>query len=291
MHWLFGSLLRAWKNLRMHLAFVDDSTQKKPSRPGFKGQLVAAGALCVPADNVHALSETLDQVCVHYGFPLGEEFKWSPGRQCWMHGNLIDQTRQQFFKDIIEQLTLADAFGTVVLEDDGRNTATSCSTAQQDVIVMLIERIANRLRDKHDTGVIVADRPGGDRRSEDAFIADCLETLTSGTDYVQPDCVAFVVAGDSKTIRLLQTADLLTSCLTAYVGGEKKYSPDVAKMLMPLLADSLGRKGGYGVKIHPDFSFGNLYHWLFQDEYLWKSGTGSPLPLKGYPYANGPDVA
>jgi hypothetical protein len=275
----------------MYLAFVDDATQK-PTRPGFNGKLIAAGALCVPADGARALGASLSQLCDRYGFPAGEEFKWSPGRECWMRSNLVEDKRQQFYLEVVQQLVSVEAFGTVVLEDDGRNPATSGLTAQQDVVVMLLERIANRLKDRRETGLVVADRPGGGRKDEDAFLAECLQNLEEGTDYVKHNEIAFVVAADSRMVRLLQAADLLTSCITAYVAGEKNYSPAIAKELVALLAgDIFGRRGGYGVKIHPDFTFSNLYYWLFGDEDFWKYNTGTPMPIKGRQYAESPDVA
>lgn len=59
----------------MDLILVDDSKQRKPSRPGM-GDLVAVGGLRVPSGSVKALMPTLDETCTEYGFPsCKDEFK------------------------------------------------------------------------------------------------------------------------------------------------------------------------------------------------------------------------
>lgn len=69
----------------MDLIFVDDSKQSagKISRPGM-GSLVAVGGFHLPGPSVRDLSRELDEICETYGFPAGEEFKWSPNRGSWM---------------------------------------------------------------------------------------------------------------------------------------------------------------------------------------------------------------
>lgn len=275
----------------MYVALVDDSTHKKPSRPGVMGTLVGAGAICVPGDVVKDAEAALEAACATFGFPQGEEFKWSPHRKSWMYQNLRDDDRTAFFTQVIAHLHKAGAFGMVVLEDAGRNPANWSLSAEQDVIVLLLERIANRLKERQDTGLLIFDRPGGNRAQEDAFLGSCIDALRTGTAFVQHNEIALVVASDSQAIRLLQAADLLTSCITAYVAGERTYSPPVAEALKAILVRSMGRYGGYGVKIHPDYSFGNLYHWLFGDTDLFKGNVGRPMPIAGRQYAASPHEA
>jgi hypothetical protein len=47
-----------------------------------------------------------------------------------------------------------------------------------------------------------------------------------------------------------------------------------------------GRIGGIGLKIHPDFKYANLYHWLVGNTHFHRGSTGFPMPLKGYRYFN-----
>ena len=60
----------------MHLVFVDDAEQTKPTRADMR-PLVATGGIVVPIDRAGWLEAELDATCARYGFPEGEEFKWS----------------------------------------------------------------------------------------------------------------------------------------------------------------------------------------------------------------------
>ena len=77
----------------MQFIFADDSRQLHPSRRDMR-PFVAIGGVHVAANVVRPLSAALDRLCVERGFPLGEEFKWSPRRNTWMHSNLHDDDRR-----------------------------------------------------------------------------------------------------------------------------------------------------------------------------------------------------
>jgi hypothetical protein len=95
------------------------------------------------------------------------------------------------------------------------------------------------------------------------------------------------LTGDSKNTRLLQLADLIVGCTLAYVSGEDEYSPPLFEgQIKGMLREEGGRIGGVGLKLHPDFSYANLYHWLLDDESFWKNMIGQALPMKGWPYVN-----
>jgi hypothetical protein len=273
----------------MHLVFVDDAKQK-PSRPGM-GQLVAAGALMVPDESVRTLETALSKACTEHGFPEGEEFKWSPRRDTWMYRELVEDRRESFLRKVMAHLAAVDAVALVVIVDATRGPANKNLTAEQDTIVLLLERIATQLKEMGSQGVVIADRPGGGRKDENIFLAECLQTITTGTRYVQPDEICLVLSTDSKHVRLLQAADAITSCTTAYVAGEGQFSPDVMDSVKPLFARGQNRVGGYGVKLHPDFCFVNLYHWLFGDSHHVRYPLAVPLPLRSRPYSLGPDEA
>jgi hypothetical protein len=65
------------------------------------------------------------------------------------------------------------------------------------------------------------------------------------------------------------------------VAGEAKFSPAIFEDgILPLLRTDSGCKGGRGLKIHPDFRYGNLYHWLLHDSHLVRYQSGISLPSK-----------
>lgn len=274
----------------MDLFFADDAGQRNPSRPGM-GPLVAIGGIHVPSQGVRDLEREIDDICVNEcGFPPGEEFKWSPGPNLWMHNHLVEDEREEFF---IRVLTLARDSGVtaaIVVEDASRGRATDAQTAEEDVVRLFLERVQRELEKAGTEGVIIVDRPSGGRRDEDKFLAHCLETLQGGTNYVKPDRIALnVVSTPSKLIRLLQVADVITSCTVATVGGENRFSPPIFEAIKPLLQNDGERIGGFGLKIHPDYVYANLYHWLVEDTLFVKNLMGSLMPLLDRPYSAGPN--
>ncbi|MBI3953269.1 MAG: DUF3800 domain-containing protein [Chloroflexi bacterium] len=278
-------------SLATDLFFVDDSRQRKPSRPGMSN-VVAVGCVHVPSGAANALRAQIDELCKDYSFPAGEPFKYSPGPDLWMHDNLVRGKRAEFF---IELLRLAKANGTkaiVVAEDSSGRTATpGAKTPELDVVKLLLERINIQAQNKTVAASVMFSRAGGDRKAEDQFVADCIETIQSGTDYVRDfSRIVSMASLSPKNDRLLQLADVVTSCTTAIVSGEKQFSP----LIFPSVRDILHkatRIGGVGLKIHPDYKYANLYHWLVEDEWFQKAGLGVKLPLPDRPYATSPDSA
>jgi hypothetical protein len=275
------------------LILVDDSKQadKNIARPGM-GSLVAVGGVHIPSDSIRTLARMLDEICEDYGFPsLQDEFKWSPSRNSWMREHLRGDERHDFYVSCLNAAADQEAQACVVIEDASRrSTANRRDDHEQDVVKVFLERSHNHLDGTETEAIIVADHPSGGRPAEAAFAADCLETLRDGTPYGNLERVALVLTEDSKNTRLLQLADLIVGCSVAYVGGEKTYSPDLFENhIRGLLrrADD-GRIGGFGLKLHPDITYVNLYHWLLGDTHFHKYGVGNPLPLENHPYVNGP---
>jgi hypothetical protein len=276
----------------VQFVFVDDSKQAKPSRDGM-GRLYALGGVWVADDKVLDLERMLEAICQSAGFPSrADEFKWSPGRDLWMRDNLKDAARQQLFERVIDALTDAQVVVNICMVDGTRGAANFGADPEEDVTRLYIERVNNRLQSRGQHGVIIADRPTGGRKEEDDFIAECADLLVNGTVYVKPDRIAFnVLTADSKMVRLLQAADLITGCSLARLAGEKTWSPSLFARMLPLYFTDSGRRGGVSAKLHPDLLFGNLYHWVFEDTHIWKRGTGYPMPHATLPYAMDPDVA
>lgn len=274
----------------MELFFLDDTRQNTPSRNGM-GPLVAVGGIRISGTNVGALEKAIDSLCLNnYGFPPGEEFKWSPGRELWMWENLVDPQRKKFFLEVLELIETAQGVVTVVIEDTNYARATDAETPEMDVTRMYLERASSQCQSNPAEGLVITDRSGSRHAEEDKFLRGCLEILQSTIGYVRPDSIALnVVSTPSKFIRLIQAADLVTGCTVAAVGGEDIYSPPIMSKLKTLFHRELGRIGGVGVKIHPDFRYGNLYHWVFGDTSFVRYPTGWPLPRADYPYFSSPN--
>jgi Protein of unknown function (DUF3800) len=268
---------------------VDDSEQSRPSRSGM-GPLVAAGGVLVPSEAVRGLERSLAALCDETGFPAGEEFKWSPGRNQWMYSNLKFEAREQFFLRALRLAQDAGCKAIVCVEDTERAMASRRSAShREDVVTLLLERADNLLRERNAPGVVIVDRPSGNRAAEVAYLARHLELINTGTAYTTLRQLSLVVATQSRLVRLLQLADLVVSSTLQRVAGEERFSPNVFEGIKPLLRRELGRVGGVGLKIHPDFRYANLYHWLCGDELLLRYPEGVELPIPARPYAGGPD--
>jgi hypothetical protein len=265
----------------MLLTFADDSRQRTPFRHGM-GQLVAVGGIHVPRAAETPLTAALDQLCVDTGFPLGDEFKWSPRRNSWMYGDLKAEQRQAFFQTA---LTIAASFSvtaTVVIADTQyRRALRTSSCAEQDVTTMFLERVDNTLGTAGTTGTVFFDQPGGNRRTEERFVAECMATITTGTAYAGLKHITDVATASSHQLRLLQLADVVTSCTVSRFAGEATWSGPIFTFIKPLLRSEGSRIGGVGVKVHPDFVYRNLYYWVLGDTAFWKWSAGVELPCPG----------
>jgi hypothetical protein len=206
-----------------------------------------------------------------------------------MGKNLVGEARRLFFLSVLEVVRKANVEAIVVLEDTESSTATGCDTPQEDVVLMFLERIATRLRETQSQGVVLTDRPGGGRSQEDDFLEGCANAVQSGTRFVDlKDVVLGVYSAPSNLSHLLQAADLVTGCTAALVAGESRFAPAVFPDVKPLFPRRLGRIGGLSLKIHPDFRYCNLYHWLAGDMYFVRYPFGQPMPIEGRPYFSGP---
>jgi len=273
----------------MDFVFADDAQQKQPSRPGM-GPLVAVGGICVPGEAVGKLEGKIEALCADYGFPAHEEFKRSPGWHLWMHSNLGEEERQRFFIQVLNLAQDSGARAIVVIEDANCPMATDATSPEMDITRLFLERVQKLLGKRNTDGIVIVPRPSRDA-AEDKFLAGCVETLQSGTDYVKPEHIALnVLSARPKFTRLLQVADVVTSCTTAAVSSEDRFSPVIFAPVKRLLAKEGDRTGGVGLMLHPYFMYANLYHWLVGDTHLWMSGTRFTLPLACYPYSSDPNT-
>lgn len=269
----------------MWLVYADDSRQRRPSRTGM-GALVAAGGVLVPEGEAMSLRGALGLRCAEAGFGDRDPFKWSPGRELWMHHHLVGEERRKFFAGVLADAAAHGIEAIVVVEDTTYAVAAGRETHEQDAVVLLLERVNRSLRRLEARGVVFADRPGGGRHEEEAFLASCLETLVAGTAFMTFDCVAAIATSISRLDRLAQLADLVTAATTSAVAGYMREDTAVLGEMLPLFRRGHARVGGSAVKIHPDMRYVNLYHWLFGDpEYLRVGRLGFTLPSPRHPYA------
>jgi hypothetical protein len=198
----------------------------------------------------------------------------------WMRENLIEERREQFFNDALKLAAQHGAAGLVTVSDATKGLATGqAKTPEMDVLIMTLERFDLALG--QDVGMVIAARPSGGRTDEDKFLVQCAEAITAGTSYVTFKKMATtVVTMPSANSRLLQLADLVASITTAVVAGHKEFAGKLFPTIRPMLRTYKGSVGGIGLKIHPDFSYANLYHWLLGD----KNFRNSPLPIANRPF-------
>ena len=273
----------------MYFVFADDAKQN-PSREGM-GPLVSAGAILVGGEHLRRLETRLEGICEEHGFPVDDplrsEFKWSPGRELWMYSGLSDGERDHFFLDVIHHLAGGGVKALVAIVDKNHPVANISEigsvppTYEIDATRLLFERVNRFLSEADDQAVVINDRPSGNSRieEENKFLANALETWRKGTSFVRFNRIAInLLCTQSRFVRLLQCADLITSCVTAYVAGEKVWSPRIFAALKPLLYSKDGRIGGFGLKIYPN-KHRNLYHWLLGDAYYHAGGEIYALPF------------
>jgi len=207
-----------------------------------------------------------------------------------MRENIKEEIRVNFYNELFEISSAYKATAIVVASDLDCNLAdSSAENHNQDVTTMFLERANQLFNSFNRDGAVIIDKPGGGHKEEREFISNCLETLEKGTDYVKFDSIPLpVMTADSKHIRLLQLADVITSCSIARIAGENRYSPEIFELIKPLFREDYGRKGGIGLKIHPDMRYQNLYHWLLGDDFIKRGINGDPLPKEGLLYFNDP---
>jgi hypothetical protein len=273
----------------MQLLFLDDAAQKTISRERV-GALQAVGGISIEAAAARDLQRALDDFChKEVGFPEREPFKWSPNEGHWMRKNLIGEERTAFFKHVLELAGSAGAVGLVHINDTTKSMATKAAKDHEmDVLLRALERFNLSIR--NGLGMVIVARPSGGRKDEDAFLAECAEVVSAGTSYATfSNLATSIVTMPFHNSRLLQIADLVASISTAMVAGHTTFAGPVFPAVKSILRKDMGRIGGVGLKIHPDFCYLNLYHWLLGDSYYKRGSGGYPLPAEKYPFASNPD--
>lgn len=273
----------------MKIYFADDSRHNKNITRKGMGAIIAIGGICIESNKLSSIEKEIESICQKVGFPPNEAFKWSTSSDMWMRKNLLGDDRINFFTEILSCAKKYKVEGLVVIEDAECKTASGSTSVEHDAMTLFLERVEWHLGSTNSEGIVILSKPSGGGSDENKVLAECMKTLEEGTKYAELKRIALnVLTAPSKQIRLLQVADLITSCTTAHVAGHTKLSPFIfPKVKELLLRDYSDRIGGIGVKIHPDFKYANLYHWLLGDKYIMKHGTGHQLPLKGFLFYDG----
>lgn len=275
----------------MQLIFLDDSKQESPTRQK-AGPLIALGGLAIDSEILTSLNSKIDAVCVRFGFPENEPFKWSPGKDLWMHKGLIGEKRALFIDEILALSFEFKVTGFFVSVDTKTAYADKKSKSnQEDVFHLTIERIENYLVERNSSGIIIIDRTTGDTRSEERFLGNLIEKTSIGTSFVRPKQIAIpILSCPSRLCRPLQLADIFTSSTLARIAGENKYSPPVVNKLKAMLYSRHGRIGGFGAKLHPARKYANLYHWVFGDSDIWHNSRSHVAPHPGIAFSSSESV-
>jgi len=274
----------------MQLLFLDDAAQRKPSRQRL-GPVVAVGGISIEVAAARELENALNDFCHNeVGFPNREPFKWSPAKDHWMRTNLVGADRVRFITDVLSLAANHGAVALVNVSDTTKQLATkSADKHEMDVLVMALERFNYSI--KNDLGMVIVARPSGGRNDEDAFLSDCAELVSVGTSYASFEKLATnILTMPFNNSRVLQVADLVVSITTAMVAGHTEFASPVFEPVRKILRSDLERIGGVGVKIHPDYLYRNLYHWLLGDEFYKRGNVGVPLPDRKFPFRDSPDI-
>ncbi|MBM1813797.1 hypothetical protein JQW92_01860 [Sulfitobacter pseudonitzschiae] len=251
------------------------------------GSLIGVGGLIVNADNLAATEKSLETLCTaDFSFPEGEVFKWSPAKTDWYRNNIVGVQRKDFIERVFEILAMNDAKAVVAICDETKGKAnTSSSSHEMDVLLLSLERFHTSLGDE--TGFVFVAKPSGGTKDENKFLAECIEHKSVGTDFVKFTKIAHnIVSVPTAHSRVLQAADLIISISTAMASGNTTYAGDHFSKLKPLfLTDRRGLIGGTGFKLHPSYSYKNLYHWVLEEEFWADGSSGFPFPDASRPYS------
>jgi len=256
----------------MDIFFADDSVQT-----GFRkgqGKLVGFGGIFVKETELRGLSDDVDAIAKRYGIPAGVELKWSPPPANWIHANLVDPDRPACYREVIDAANARGVEALVSVVDLGR-VNWSPTKALFECTKYVWERVEMHLNRPPRTGLIVADRPSGGAREEDALLTEFLAMSSVGTGFVLPSNVALnLLTTPSHLLRHLQIADLVTGAAVAAVAGSR-WASSLFPSIQPLLIKNvLGYVGGSGLKLWPWDCVNLYFHVLGESAYTRASAMG-----------------
>lgn len=247
------------------------------------GKLVAFGGLAFQEDQLTPFAAEVERILGRFGIPTDVELKWSPDprKDRWLHDEFKDPERHNCYEGILRAAHACGGRAIVVVWDTGRKNLPVPDVFDR-CVDYLFERVETHLEKVGRLGLVVADRPGGGKPEEDAFLRSFLLKVTLGTEYKRGKSVQLnVLTTPSHLLRHLQAADLVTGIATGAVGGNN-YALALAEALKPLLLrNALGTIGGTGLKLVPQ-ELVNLHHHCFGETTFAKVSamTGWTLPAE-----------
>lgn len=276
----------------MYVAFIDDSVQHDPPRPGI-GRLVAMGGVVVEAGMLTEAAACIQSTRSSLGIPDGEELKWKPPKGSFLARNretltalrqrLLDDADRCGMKSIVVMIDHSAAYRNETVVDLGHT-----------LLGWFFERFSHCIRANDDIGMIIADKPGGSHREDHRWLAQTLELTEQGTEYVTPDHIALpVLTAPSHHVPLLQLADLVVAATTAAVAGipaGQALARDLSRLMYR--RESAGHlvASGCGLAMFPRERLGNLLHHVFGEEHASTRDADAPvvqLPHPDWRFADG----
>lgn len=250
--------------------------------------LVAIGGISVAADRANDLNRRIAEEChSKFGLPTDVPFKWSPHRKSWIKSNMSDVQRGELLKHVLTIAQEYDLFAIVALCELGTPPVDGAQSHEMSALIMTMERFHTAIG-ASDTGMIIIDRPAGDKADEESYLATCADIAAVGSGYAKFTKLACpIVSMPFSLSRILQIADLIVSITTAHFAGRAS-AAEFFPLVLPFFKSNDGRRGGVSVKVHPDIKYRNLYHWLLEDELFVRGGRGMSMPLMKSPYAKSP---
>ncbi len=272
----------------MHLFFADDSSTTG-KREHMK-KLVAFGGVLIPMDKVKSHCDSLEEIIVQAGVPKSTEIKWSLPRDNWIRDNLKGEARKKLYTDLLDCTVVHDGQAVVIVWDVCR-TSEDERSAFRRCVDFAFERVSVHLAKKNSQCLVIADRAGS-HSDDDQFLADFIERVENGTEFVNSGQVLLnVLTTHSHLIRQLQIADIITAVSTSMVAGNIEYAEPVFQCIKPLLMQNNGGTiGGTGLKVYPK-ELTNLYHWVIGEHVYTKGGgaMGWKIPSENLPYFASPN--
>ena len=268
-----------------YFLFLDDAEQLDCPRDGMN-RLIAMGGFSIDVHDAARLSSDLEELCGLAGLPAGEPFKWSPKKNSWLQRNFTGEQKGNLFESLLQKVAEYNVSAHVMCCDPKARLLNGAKDAEQSTLLGILERF-NFTLGPNDKGIVIVDRPAGDKKAEERYLGACLALTEDGGAYAKFDKLACpILTMPFPLSRPLQVADLVASITTAHVAGR----PQAARffpLIKSLFREDKGRIGGVGLKLHPDYRFANLYHWLLGDTHYVRGSMGFPMPLSDRPYREG----
>jgi len=264
--------------------FIDDSEQRHPPRRGL-GHLLAVGGLVVPEQQIHPLGVALATIRRDIGVPDAEELKWKPPKRSFLAGaggEIVQRLRAEMLTAALDHNSRSIV---VILDYSAAYSSRTKAEAGREILKWLFERTSMLLTDHKDTGIMIADRPGGGGAEEGRWLNDTLSLTEFGTEYVGAGAIVMpIVTAPSHHLPHLQVADLVVGATTAAVAGIPAglFHKEALRALAH--RHSLGDVNGAGLVLFPDKL--NLYYWALGETSCSRPSaqSGWSLPVSHMEY-------